>query len=145
MSQTDRHNEPDRYNVTLTMYRQTTCVDIVYNVNSCRQTRYTNYMCRLKHSVHSIHTGGQGAQTQKLLMGYQTFSNLSFTGLGFMAVTLSVISLPTRNASSLDAPFSSTNKLWNRKVYNDIHRPIPRLLTCQCPHTQPLPSTQVLS
>ena len=71
------------------MYRQTTCIDSVQCVNSCRQTRHTNYMCKLKHSVHSIHTSRQGAQTQKLLMGYQTFSNLSFTGLGFVAVTLS--------------------------------------------------------
>lgn len=40
-----------------------------------------------------------------------TFSNLSLTGFGFIAVTVSTISLPILNACSLVAPFSNTNKL----------------------------------
>lgn len=120
------------------MYRQTACVDTVYNVNGYRQTRHKLHV-QIKTQCYTLSTGGQVAQAQKLLMGYQTFSNLSFTGLGFMAVTLSVISLPTRNASSLDAPFSSTNKLWNRKVYNDIHRVIPVYSPISVPIYNPCP------
>ena len=41
----------------------------------------------------------------------RTFSNLSLTGLGFIAVTVSTMSFPMLKACSLVAPLSSTNKL----------------------------------
>ena len=83
-------------------------VQCKHSVQSDRtlQCRQTNYMC-----VHCLHRETRCSNNWETVDGIQTFSNFSFTGLGFMAVTFSVISLPTRNASSFDAPFSSTNKL----------------------------------
>ena len=43
--------------------------------------------------------------------GERTFSNFSLTGLGLSAVTAATISLPTRKASSLVAPFTNTKRL----------------------------------
>ena len=42
---------------------------------------------------------------------FLTFSNFSFTGFGFKAVTLSIICFETSKALSFEAPFSKTNTL----------------------------------
>ena len=44
------------------------------------------------------------------MQGCKTFSNLSFTGVGFAAVTASAISFPILKASFLDFPDNNINK-----------------------------------
>ena len=44
------------------------------------------------------------------MQGCKTFSNFSFTGDGFVAVTASAISAPILNASYLDFPDNKINK-----------------------------------
>lgn len=43
------------------------------------------------------------------MQGRYTFSNFSFMGIGLSLVTMSAISLPILNASSLDRPCNNTN------------------------------------